>query len=56
MQYDPAALILELSAASTSNIHSPIASPGSQLHNAIVSIPPVQNIRQVRLNEPPPAA
>ena len=30
IQHDPAALILELSAASTPNIHSPIASPGSQ--------------------------
>jgi hypothetical protein len=39
--------ILELSAASTPNIHSPIASPGSQLHDAIVSIPLVQNIHQV---------
>src|SRR5271170_7894083 len=47
IQHDPAALILELSAASTSNIHSPIASPGSQLHGAIVSIPLLQNIRQV---------
>ena len=34
--------ILELSAASTPNIHNPIASPGSQLANAIVSIPLVQ--------------
>src|SRR5277367_4708022 len=47
IQHDPAALILELSAASTPNIHSPIASPGSQLHDAIVSIPLAQNIRQV---------
>src|SRR5271154_6345660 len=50
IQHDPAALILELSAASTSNIHSPIASPGSQLPDAIVSIPLVQNIRQVSLD------
>ena len=47
IQHDPAALILELSAASTPNIHSPIAPPGSQLPDAIVSIPLVQNIRQV---------
>ena len=47
IQHDPAALILKLSAASTPDIHSPIASPGSQLHDAIVSIPLVQNIRQV---------
>ena len=46
-QHDQAALILELSAASTPNIHSPITSPGSQLRDAIVSIPLVQNIRQV---------
>ena len=43
--------ILELSAASTPNIHSPIASPGSQLHDAIVSIPLVQNIHQVILDD-----
>ena len=48
LQHDPAALILELSAASTPNIHSPIASPRSQLPDAIVSIPLVQNIRQVQ--------
>src|SRR5208283_4179745 len=47
IQHDPTALILELSAASTPNIHSPIASPGSQLPDAIVSIPLVQNIREV---------
>src|SRR5208337_4998086 len=47
IQHDPTALILELSAASTPNIHSPIAAPGSQLPDAIVSIPLVQNIRQV---------
>jgi hypothetical protein len=47
IQHDPAALILELSAASTPNLHSPIASPGSQLHDAMVSIPLVQNIHQV---------
>ena len=47
IQHDQATLILELSAASTPNIHSPIASPGSQLRDAIVSIPLVQNIRQV---------
>src|SRR5271154_5874916 len=55
IQHDPAALILELSAASTPNIHSPIASPGSQLHDAIVSIPLVQNIRQVRLSRHAPS-
>jgi hypothetical protein len=49
IQHDPTALILELSAASTPNIHSPIAAPGSQLPDAIVSIPLVQNIRQVSL-------
>jgi hypothetical protein len=48
IQHDPTALVLELSAASTPNIHSPITSPGSQLPDAIVSIPLVQNIRQVR--------
>ena len=47
IQHDQATLILELSAASTPNIHSPITSPGSQLRDAIVSIPLVQNIRQV---------
>jgi hypothetical protein len=47
IQHDPAALILELSAASTPNIHSLIASPRSQLPDAIVSMPLVQNIRQV---------
>ena len=47
IQHDPTALILELSAASTTNIHNSIASPGSQLPDAIVSIPLVQNIRQV---------
>ena len=47
IQHDPTALILEQSAASTPNIHSPIAPPGSQLPDAIVSIPLVQNIRQV---------
>src|SRR5271155_4347745 len=47
IQHDPAALILELSTASTPNIHSPIASPGLQLPDAIVSIPLVQNIHQV---------
>ena len=46
IQHDQATLILELSAASAPNIHSPITSPGSQLRDAIVSIPPVQNIRQ----------
>ena len=50
IQHDQATLILELSAASTPNIHSPITSPGSQLRDAIVSIPLVQNIRQVNLN------
>src|SRR5271155_1043674 len=48
IRHDPAALILELSAASTPNIHSLIASAGSELPDAIVSIPLVQNIRQVR--------
>src|SRR5271155_3692385 len=48
IQHDPAALILELPAAGTPNIHSPIASAGSELPDAIVSIPLVQNIRQVR--------
>jgi hypothetical protein len=48
IQHDQATFILELSAASTPNIHSPIASPGPQLRDAIVSIPLVQNIRQVR--------
>src|SRR5271155_2876036 len=48
IQHDPTALILELSAASTPNIHSPIAATGSQLPDAIVSIPLVQNIRQVK--------
>src|SRR5271155_3292382 len=51
IQHNPATLILELSAASTPNIHSLIASPGSQLHDAIVSIPPVQNIHQVILDD-----
>ena len=50
IQHDQATLILELSAASTPNIHSPITSPGSQLRDAIVSIPLVQNIRQVTLS------
>ena len=50
IQHDQATLILELSAASTPNIHSPITSPGSQLRDAIVSIPLVQNIRQVTGN------
>ena len=45
IQHDPTALILELSAASTPSVHSPIA--GSLLPDAIVSIPLVQNIRQV---------
>jgi hypothetical protein len=51
IQHDQATLILELSAASTPNIHSPIASPGSQLRDAIVSIPLVQNIRQVNTSQ-----
>jgi hypothetical protein len=50
IQHDPTALVLELSAASTPNIHSPITSPGSQLPDAIVSITLVQNIRQVTVN------
>ena len=50
IQHDQATLILELSAASTPNIHSPITSPGSQLRDAIVSIPLVQNIRQVTID------
>ena len=49
IQHDQATLILELSAASTPNIRSPITSPGSQLRDAIVSIPLVQNIRQVTI-------
>ena len=44
----PAGLILELSAASTPNIHSLIASAGSELPDAIVSTPIVKNIHQVR--------
>src|SRR5271169_1872916 len=42
IRHDPAAFILGLSAASTPNIHSPIASPGSQLPDAIISIPQVR--------------
>src|SRR5277367_2150519 len=56
IQHDPTALILELSAASTPNIHSPIASAGSELPDAIVSMPLVQNIRQVSLLARRPAA
>src|SRR5579864_3603038 len=47
LQHDPAALILELSAARAPNIHSLIVSTGSELRNAIISKPLVQNIRQV---------
>src|ERR1700689_841429 len=52
IQHEPAALFLELSATSAPNIHSQIASAGSELHDAIISIGLVQNIRQVRAEGP----
>jgi putative transposase len=46
-QYNTAALIPKLSASGATDIHSPIAATGSELPDAIISNPLVQNIRQV---------
>ena len=48
LQHDPTALISELPTTGTANISTGTASSGSERTNAVVSIPLVQNIRQVR--------
>ena len=48
LQHDPTALISELPTTSTANIGPDTASSGSGRSDAVVSIPLVQNIRQVR--------
>ena len=47
LQHDPTALISELSPAGTANIGTYTAASGSERGDAVVSIPLVQNIRQV---------
>jgi hypothetical protein len=48
LQHDQTALIAELSTTGTADIN-PGNSSGSELSNAVVSIPLVQNIRQVKM-------
>jgi len=48
LQHDPTALIPELPPAGTANIGTDTAASVSERGDAVVSIPLVQNIRQVR--------
>jgi hypothetical protein len=47
LQHDPTALIPELPIACTTNIGAENPPSGSEVRDAVVSIPLVQNIRQV---------
>ncbi|ABQ33477.1 hypothetical protein BBta_1237 [Bradyrhizobium sp. BTAi1] len=49
LQHDPTALIAELPAPGAANIGADTAASGSERSDAVVSIPLVQNIRQVSL-------
>jgi hypothetical protein len=49
-QYDPTTLISELPAAGTANIGADAAASGLEHRDAVISIPRVQNIRQISKN------